>query len=128
MIDHAGLPIAVNRSLNAGEERLLEWLLKHGTIVGRGFLSQVPLARVVATCSCGCASFLLSVNGKIPASKAQNTIAADFRWESKDGRKFAAIAYARESMLAGVDLWPLDGGAASPELPAPERLVISPGY
>jgi hypothetical protein len=113
-----------DRPVTAKEARLIQWLIEHGNSKDAAvFLSQLKNARVVARCGCGCASFEFAVGGRrnTPASGMQ--ILSDFKWSDEHGHLFGVYVFARGGLLAGLDLWSIDGEATASSLPNIEQLV-----
>ena len=51
------------------------------------------------------------------------SILSDFRYTDSDGHLFGAYVFAYEDLLAGLDLWSIDGQATASTLPKPEQLT-----
>ena len=122
MAEHAATSIPEDRPLTQAERDLVKWLLEHGNAEARALLPQVERARVVARCSCGCASVDFAVDGKRASPKSGMSVVSDYRWDSPEGYLFGVFAFAREGQLSGIDLWSIDGRATARELPKPDRL------
>jgi len=123
-MEHASSSAQENRPVSAEEARLIRWLLMHGNSKDAAeFLSQLEGARVVGRCGCGCASLDLALDGRRspPGSKLQ--ILSDFKWSDERGHLFGVYVFARGGLLAGLDLWSIDGQAAACSLPNVEQLV-----
>jgi hypothetical protein len=119
---HAAAAIAEDRPLTIAEHAFVRWLLEQGTDEGRNLLPQLARARVVARCSCGCASVDFSIDGQIASAKSGMSIVSDYRWQDADGRAFGVFAFAREGLLSGIDLWSIDGRATAGTLPNVSQL------
>src|SRR3989442_4802048 len=52
------------RPLTMEERTLLEWLIAHGVPNASRYSSQIPRAKVVSRCTCGCPTIDLAVDGK----------------------------------------------------------------
>lgn len=100
-----------NRSLSTKEREFLAWLLQHGAPSAHEYCSQIDTARVVARCSCGCASidFL-----EAPAAPLETL--SDHQWRDGDGHLFGVFAFAKEGRLAGIEEWSIDGQATPTSL------------
>lgn len=109
--------ISVNRSLTREGFCLVEHLLHQGNERARSFLPQLTNARVVSLCGCGCASFNLSVEGEISSDAAGMEVLCDLCWNSIDDALFGVYVFARDGLLAGVDLWSIDGESVPTLLP-----------
>jgi hypothetical protein len=101
---------------------LVQWLLQHGGRDNSIFLLQLDKAHVVRQCGCGCASIDFSISGKHP-QQHEMTILADYQWQNDAGQLFGAFVFAQDGLLAGLDLWSIDGQAIPTGLPQIERLV-----
>jgi hypothetical protein len=53
-------------------------------------------------------------------------IIADFDWYDTEGHRFGAFLFARDSLLAGLDIYSIDGAVTPTWLPKPEQLRILP--
>lgn len=121
------MPIATtiteDRLLAEEERRLVSWLLEHGEPHASGFFTQLASARVSGRCSCGCASIDFSIAGSQPVTEGGMDILADYAWRDHDGHLFGALVFARGGLLAGLDLWSIDGEATATRLPDPSELT-----
>ena len=113
--------IPVDRALSEQERSLIEWLLLHGDGDNAAFVAQLNQSSVVAHCACGCASIDLAVAGKLGAGNMR--VLADFQWTTPEGHACGAFVFEQDGLLAGLDLWSIDGGAVPSALPAIEDLV-----
>lgn len=115
-------PLSIDRLPSAAELALLTWLLNHGNARGQKTLDQLPAIRVISQCKCGCASVDFSVAGKVPSHKAGMEVVSDYWWRTDAGHLCGAFVFLREGLLAGVDLWSMDGQEIPSTLPAIEKL------
>jgi hypothetical protein len=115
-------PIPENRPLSAGEQTLVRWMLERGTVTSARFLSQLPDARVVSRCHCGCASVDFSVKGVVPPPGDGIGIIADFEYRTAEGYLCGAFVFERGGLLAGLEVWSVDGLTIPSALPAVEQL------
>jgi hypothetical protein len=113
-------PITEDRSLTIEEESLVRWLLAHSNKDGCSYLPQVDHVWVVSRCPCGCATISFSVNGERRPDQAMKVI-ADFTW-SCNGHRFGVFVFERGGLLAGLEVWSIDGEAAPSNLPRPDEL------
>jgi hypothetical protein len=116
------VPIPEDRRLTPREESLVQWLLEHGNPEAVGFLSQLRQARVVSRCSGGCASIDFAVGDHIPRAGAGMQILADYLWQDANGHRFGVFVFAQDNLLAGLEVWSVDGSAAASALPGVEVL------
>jgi hypothetical protein len=114
--------IPEDRALTAEERRFIEWLLSHGNARARSFVPQLSNAWVVGKCSCGCASINLSIGGVSHYGKTGMEPLCEYQWRSPDGALFGVFAYACKDLLAGTDLWSIDGRETASLLPPVEAL------
>jgi hypothetical protein len=110
------------RELSAEERGLTDWLLRHGAAEGIDFLTQLEHAKVIGHCNCGCASIDFSIDGRRPKTFGMRVL-SDFQWKDEQGRLFGAIVFEQDDLLAGLDLWSIDGIATAYVLPSVEALV-----
>ena len=115
-------PVPDVRPLTEPERRLVAWLLQHGSERSLPFLAQLPSTTVVSRCSCGCASIDFAVAGRTPSPEGGIEILADFRWDNADGHLFGAFVFARHDLLAGLEVWSIDGQATPSILPTAAQL------
>ena len=109
----------MDRALTKDEERLVRWMLEHGSPDAGDFLPQLARVRVAATCPCGCASLDFSVDGRMP-DPGKIRILADFLIGSSEA-SCGAFVFERAGLLAGLEIY-AGHGLAPPDLPAPEEL------
>src|SRR5688572_30118373 len=115
--------IPENRPLSTDERRLTEWLLRNGSGSGASYLEQLAAARVVSRCGCGCASINFSVgDGGWHSRGSEIEIVSDYHWSDAAGRKFGIFVFAKRRMLAGFEVWSIDGHAMPTSLPAISEL------
>jgi hypothetical protein len=116
------VPIPEDRPLTPEEESLVRWLLEYGTPEAPGFLPQLRQARVVSRCPCGCASIDFAVGGRRPPPAAGMQILADHLWQDAGGHRFGVFVFAKDGVLAGLEVWSVDGLAVASALPGVEVL------
>ncbi|QBB72067.1 hypothetical protein ELE36_17785 [Pseudolysobacter antarcticus] len=119
--------IQVSESLKAelmtgAEFVLVQWLLMNGDADAAAYLPQLELAKVSSCCACGCASINFSICGE-RSENAGMKILSDFRWQDDRGNLFGAFVFACDSLLAGLEVWSIDGEAAPTILPSISLLV-----
>jgi hypothetical protein len=114
--------IPEDRSLTPQEATLVRWMLEHGTAAAAGFLPQLAEARVVARCYCGCASVDFSVGGVVPPPGDGIGILVDFEYRTAEGHLCGAFVFQRAGLLAGLEVWSVDGLSTPSTLPAIEKL------
>jgi hypothetical protein len=112
-----------DRPLSAREVALTTWLLEHGEPEARKFLDHVARARVVGRCPCGCASVDFAVDGQRAPAGTGLEILADYQWRGAAGELFGVFAFASGDLLAGIEVWSIDGEATPTELPATSQLT-----
>jgi hypothetical protein len=115
-------PIPENRPLTADKGALVQWRLEHGNQDAARFLPQLTDVSVVSRCpcgcGCGCASIDFAVGGAVPPAGAGMQILADFQWQAADGAHFGVFVFAEGGLLAGLEVWSVDGSAVASVLPA----------
>jgi hypothetical protein len=114
--------IAEDRPLTPKEAQLTAWLLEHGTKEAHTFTSQLPGARVISRCACGCASVDFSVNGHRGKVTDGMVVLSDHQWRDTAGHLFGAFVFAYGSVLGGLDVWSIDGLSLPKSLPEIEAL------
>lgn len=121
-MSHIPSNIEVDRALSAEERSLVQWLLEHGQGDSLEFLAQLPHIRVARLCGCGCASIDFSISGKIPPP-AKMRVLSDYQWRTSAGHLCGVFIFERDGMLAGLDLWSIDGQMTPDALPPIGNLV-----
>lgn len=119
---HAPIQIAENRDLTAQEKELVQWLLQHGNADAQQFLSQLTHARVHSRCPCGCASIDFAIAGQRPKTFTMRVL-SDFLWKDQNDHLFGAFVFEQDGLLAGLDLWSVDGQSTPSTLPSIEALI-----
>lgn len=120
-MSHSTPPILEDRDLTSEEATLIEWMLFHGTSDAQHFVPQLSRARVYSRCPYGCASIDLSVDGKRPTDFRMRVL-GDFQWQNATGSLFGAFVFEQDGLLAGLDMWSVDGKETPRHLPSPEHL------
>jgi hypothetical protein len=115
-------PIPEDRSLSAQETALVRWMLEHGAGAAAECLPQLVEARVVSRCDCGCASVDFAISGLVPPRGGGIRILADFEYRTDEGCLCGAFVFAKAGLLAGLELWSVDGLSTPTTLPAFEQL------
>lgn len=110
------------RQLSLAERELMTWLLLHGEPGAKAFLSQLAQATVVAHCPCGCASIDFAIAGQRPKTFGMRVL-SDYQWKDEAGHLFGAMLFEQDDLLAGLDLWSIDGAATPTALPSISSLV-----
>ena len=113
-----------DRLMTSQESAFVRWLLIHGDDRAKTFLPQTDRTRVVGRCGCGCASINFAVDGKtfygkrIDGEVVGMETLVEYQWTTIDGKRFAVFVFACNGLLAGLDLWSMDGQGIATELPA----------
>jgi hypothetical protein len=110
------------RLLSHAERELTAWLLRHGSDDAGEFLPQLDRAKVIAHCRCGCASIDFSIDGRQPKTFGMRVL-SDYQWKDQRGHLFGVMVFEQDDLLAGLDVWSIDGGATPYELPPIQSLV-----
>jgi hypothetical protein len=110
-------PIPEDRLLTEQEASLVRWMLEHGKSSAVDYLSQLAGVRVVSRCHCGCASVNFSVAGVVPNSIDRIGILADFEYRTAEGHRCGVFVFERAGLLAGLDVWSVDGLSTPSSLP-----------
>jgi hypothetical protein len=121
-VSHTPSSLEIERPLAPDEFAVIRWLLEHGNGDNSAFLEQLNHARVARLCRCGCASIDLSIDGRRPAHLAMRVL-SDYQWRNDLGHRFGAFVFEQDGLLAGLDLWSIDGESTPDSIPAIESLV-----
>jgi hypothetical protein len=122
-VNHNSQRINDDRPLTEQEQALVRWLLEHGEEHATAFVPQLSDARVVARCTCGCASVDFAIAGQRAPTNGGMDVLSDYGWRDAGGHFFGAFVFARGGFLAGLDLWSIDGQATATRLPEPSELT-----
>ena len=121
-MSHHSSKVEVDRPLSPEEFALVGWLLRHGNGGNSEFLAQLQSARVSSLCNCGCASIDFSVSGQLPAATGMRTL-SEYQWRNALGHLQGAYVFERNGLLAGLDLWSIDGQSTPDTLPPIDQLA-----
>ena len=112
-----------HRSLSAQERTLIEWLLVNGGVPdARSYLNQVPRARVVSRCTCGCPTIDVALDGHLSGRKGGSDIVADVEGISPEGGLVGVILHSRDGELSELEVYSIDGLSDRFSLPTPDLL------
>ena len=114
-------PIPDDRPLTPEERSLIKWMLEHGIPTARDFVSQLAEARVVTRCCCGCASLDFAIGGKVPPAGTGMVTLADYTYQSA-GELFGVFVFEQAGLLAGLEVYSLEGQTTPIRLPCVEQL------
>src|SRR4051794_37050624 len=103
------ITIPENRDLSNDEASLIQWMLENGGAEAKRFLPQLAKARVISKCSCGCASVDFAIGNVSPSMDSGLHILGDFEYSSIDGHLCGAFVFAKSGLLAGLEVWSIDG-------------------
>jgi hypothetical protein len=118
-----GAPAAgPERPLSQAERGLIRWLLENGNAGSAGYLEQLDRATVAGPCPCGCPTVDLAVGGSRPSSGGDKAILADYQWCEFGDVPCGVSVFARAGLLAGLQVWSIEGGDAPSRLPDPAEL------
>lgn len=97
-------------------------MLEHSTAAAARFLPQLAAARVVSWCYCGCASVDFPVAGVVPPPGGGIGILGDLEYRTPEGHLSGAFVFERAGLLAGLEVWSVDGLSTPSTVPAIEQL------
>lgn len=121
-MSHTPSNVEIDRALTSDERAVIRWLLEHGDGDCAEFTEQLRHARVTRLCGCGCASIDLSIGGQRPEHFAMRTL-SDYQWLNDQGHLYGAFVFEQDGLLAGLDLWSIDGLSTPDAMPPIGRLV-----
>jgi hypothetical protein len=115
-------PFLETRHLTDNEQKLIRWMLEHGTDGAASLIPRLELAQATSwRCPCGCASFnIVLEGGEPPDATNQMHIVADFVF-GPDDQLSGIFIFERGGLLAGLEVYGLAGDAPK-SLPQPEAL------
>lgn len=115
--------ILEDRPLSSHEMVLVRWMLENNAAAAAKYLPQLGEARVASRCSCGCASVNFSVGGVVPQPGAGIGVLADFEYRTAEGYRCGAFVFDRAGLLAGLEVWSMDGLSTPSVLPDTTQLL-----
>ena len=83
----------------------------------RATLHFLPLGSSFCCGEPGCASINFAIAGKTPPAGMPLQILSDYEWDSEAGAKFGVFVFAKADLLAGLEVYSIDGLAAADRLP-----------
>jgi hypothetical protein len=92
--------VTEQRPPTAQELTLLRWLLINGMEGSRAYLDQLPRARVVSRCACGCPTVDIALDGRLSAQAGSSVILADVQGRSPEGALVGVIVHAHQGELS----------------------------
>jgi hypothetical protein len=111
------------RPLTEDEERLLRWILEHGSDEAKSYLPQIEGMRAKSSCSCGCLSIALEVLDEAAAAFAsKDRIVADLLGQTAEGISVGVLIFQDEGKLSELEVYPFEDQSASFGLPTIESL------
>ena len=113
------------RALTAEETALIRRLLEHRDFPGRDeLLGQVPIARVIGRCSCGCATVELATDRSPADEAAQEPIPTEATvLDESEGGIGGVLLFAKDGCLDQLEVYSYEDKPIG-SLPSPDRLII----
>ena len=98
-----------DRPISEPEAAVVEWLLKSASVVGPldHLVPFVQKLRVVARCTCGCASVDFEPGGQAGRSRP----IADAVGEAAPGKRRGVILWGRDDAITGLEVYELSPGS-----------------
>jgi hypothetical protein len=95
------------RPLTPEEEKLLRWVLEHGTDEAKSYLPQIEGMRAKTSCSCGCPSIVLVVSDDAPAAiAAKERIVVDLSGQTAEGISVGVLLFQDDGKLSELEIYP----------------------
>lgn len=110
------------RALSGQERSITRWLIEHASSSEadkKKYLAELEQATVVGICGCGCASVDFAISGVRAEPSAPLDPFGDYI--TKD-RRFGVFVFSKHRMLAGIEIYSLQGDETGSEFPLPEQL------
>ena len=114
---HEGLRIDEDRVLSPPETNLVRWLLEQGGPTVQAHITELVRLRVVSRCGCGCASIDFACKPGVGLE-----VLVEYQWEDEAGHLFGIFVFAKEGVLAGLEVYSIDGQVTPSRLPNVELL------
>jgi hypothetical protein len=111
------------RELSDRERTLAHWMIEHGSSIKKDlFLQQLDEAKIIRLCPCGCESIDFLIPSRGEPKVVGLTMLGDFAYGSKETGLCGAFIFSRGDILAGLEVYSIDGRVAAPTLPSVEEL------
>lgn len=117
------------RILQLEEERLIRWMLEHGSEEARLFLPQLEGIKAVRACICGCPSIRLVVADDLPSQSAySDRIICDWVGRTSKDELVGTMLIQVAGKLVELEIYCLDGEIKSEtqEFGLPEISTLEP--
>ncbi len=111
------------RPLTQEEEKLLRWILEHGSDEAKSYLPQLEGMQAESSCTCGCPSISLVVH--IDAAEivgAKDRIVADLSGQAPERVTLGVLLFQDNGRLSELEFYPYDD-AGKFSLPTIESLA-----
>ena len=97
----------VLRPLAQEEEKLLRWVLEHGSDEAKSHLPQIEGMRARSSCTCGCPSISLVVSENAPAvGAARDRIVVDRSGRTANGASVGLLLFQDDGKLSELEVYP----------------------
>ena len=93
------------RPLTPEERTLLEWVIDNGSADAKEYSPQLANVSVVGTCTCGCPTIDLALEGHDQRKTAPSKILADFVGTTPEGIAVGVILHAREGEISELEVY-----------------------
>jgi hypothetical protein len=101
------------RPLTQEEERLLRWILEHGSDEAKSYLPHIQGMRAKSSCSCGCPSISLVVShNALPVADVKERIVADLSGQTAEGISVGVLLFQDDGKLSELEIYPYDDEGA----------------
>jgi hypothetical protein len=110
------------RELTEEERSFLMHVLSHGSESARSFVAQLPVARAVGGCTCGCPSIGLVVNQAAVKGYATERVVVDLIDATPDGLGVGVLVFADAGYLSELEIYDFDAHVKPFPLPTIESL------
>lgn len=110
------------RPLTPDEEKLLRWILEHGSDEAKSYLPQIEGMQARSSCTCGCPSISLTVSAGAPlAIITKDRVVADLSGQAPEGVSVGILIFQDGGKLTELEFYPYDD-AGKFSLPTIESL------
>ena len=98
------------RPLKSDEDKLLRWILEHGSEEARSFLPQVEGIRAVRACTCGCPTIRLEVSEGTPLGRAlRGRLICDLLGRTAKGELVGVLLFQDDGRICELEAYSVDG-------------------
>jgi hypothetical protein len=112
-VNHAPTSVPEDQALTIEEQALVRWLLEHGEQHASGFFPSLRALALRLVAHVDVRASIFSIAGVQPATSGDMGHSRRLLVARQRRHLFGAFVFARGGLLAGLDLWSIDGQATA---------------